>query len=482
MTTSTIAQYRFEDPLGGGDFTETYHAFDLIRRRPVALKLLRPGLFPPAALKGFLERAQRAAELVHPRIAWVWEAGEAQGRHYIVERFVGGESLAAHLERAGPLPWERALQTLEQISQGIEFAEERGWTHGRVTPHNILLSADQGAVLSDYGLVNALRELLPPTAADLYDAAYLPPEVLQGQPVTPRADQYTLACALIEMLSGTNPFSAPGRDEILQKKSAALDPPLHLPLNLPMPASEVILRALSPDPAERFDNALAFASNLERAVRLGLSDAAARAQHEEQLRRWRETEEQARLEAEEAERLEALEQARREIQERARLEAEQVVSAAYEGAVLAALPEPPDGSTLDEPQPPAHPTSRRSQPLDRPAWQRLWPLYLLIALLLLALAGYWLKERGPLAGVQPSATPTLVEISPTLPALLPPTFTSLPTITPLPTHSPTIRPSATATATRTATASPTPTQTLTASPSPTITRPASTEIRLGPGD
>jgi len=479
LTAATIAQYRLEDQLGAGNFTETYQAFDMVRRRPVALKLLRPGLLPAASLRGFLERAQRAAELVHPRLAWVWEAAEAQGRHYITERFVGGESLAAHLQRSGPLPWERALQVLDQIAQGIEFAEERGWTHGRVTPHNILLSADQGAVLSDYGLVNALRELLPPTAADLYDAAYLPPEVLHGQPPTPRTDQYSLACALVEMLSGQNPFNAPSRDEILQKKTATLDQPLLTLQSLPLQAGEAMRRALAPDPAERFDNALDFASNLERAIRLGMSDAAARLRHEEQLKRWRETEEQARLDAEETIRLAALEQARREIQERAHLEAEQVVKAAYTDS----LPE-----AANDPQPLITPASAAARP-DRATRKkrrqderrRLLPVYLLAALLVLVLSGYWLNARGALFGAaRSSPTSTLVELLPATAA--PATFTSAPTITPLPSQTPTIRPSATLTPTRTATASRTPTQTPTSSPTPTSTSPTSTPDRLRPDE
>ncbi|MCC7129556.1 MAG: protein kinase [Anaerolineae bacterium] len=478
-TAATIAQYRLEDLLGAGNFTETYQAFDMVRRRPVALKLLRPGLLPAAALRGFLERAQRAAELVHPRLAWVWEAAEAQGRYYIVERFVGGESFAAHLQRSGPLPWGRALQVLDQIAQGIEFAEERGWTHGRVTPHNILLSADQGAVLSDYGLTNALRELLPPTAADLYDAAYLPPEMLQGQLPTPRADPYSLACALVEMLSGENPFVAPSRDEILQKKTAALEQPFLALQSLPFQAGEALARALAPDPAERFDNALDFASNLERAIRLGMSDAAAHQRHEEQLKRWREIEEQSRLEAEETARLEALEQARREIQERARLEAEQVVKAAYEDGLPGASNDP-QPLTISE-RAPANLTRAERPRRRRSSWPRLWLVYLLAALLVFALSGYWLNARGALFGVgQSSPTPTLVELAPTAGA--PATFTSAPTITPLPSDTPTVRPTATATPTRTATATRTPTQTPTSSPTPTATSPTSTPDRLKPDE
>ena len=85
---------------------------------------------------------------------------------------------------------------VDQIAQALEFAYSKGWVHGRVTPHNILLGPDQSAVLSDYGLQRALR--LSPISTILqistYDAQYLAPDVLQGKPVSPAADQYALAC------------------------------------------------------------------------------------------------------------------------------------------------------------------------------------------------------------------------------------------------------------------------------------------------
>ncbi len=224
MVSSTFGQYRIDSRLGAGRFTETFRATDLVRRRPVALKLLIPGLLPTEkTYREFLDHIQRASELVHPRIAWVWETGSGSGQYYFAERFIAGETLSACLSNSGPLPWDRALQTLEQLAQAIEFAEEHSWNHGRITPQNILLGADQGAVLSDYGLSQAVRMILPVEPPRLNQAQYLPPEVIQGGPVTPRADLYMLGCTLVEMLTGKPAFEAPDVAEIQAKKTANFD-------------------------------------------------------------------------------------------------------------------------------------------------------------------------------------------------------------------------------------------------------------------
>jgi serine/threonine protein kinase len=137
---TALGQYRIQAELGSGRFCETYHAYDMVRRRMVALRLLHPELLDSElAYADFLDQAGQATELVHPHIAWVWEIGRIGGRFLIVERFVNGPSLAERLAQSGPLRWEQARQIVDQVAQALEFAYAKGWVHGRVTPHNILL-------------------------------------------------------------------------------------------------------------------------------------------------------------------------------------------------------------------------------------------------------------------------------------------------------------------------------------------------------
>jgi serine/threonine protein kinase len=442
---SSFGRYRIETELGVGRFSETYHAYDLVRRRPTALKLLHPNLFSDErSWRGFLAEIQRAAELVHPHIAWIWETGEMEGRYFLAERFIGGETLAARLAHSGPLPVNQTLKVLEQIAQAIDFAEQRGWTHGRVTPGNILLSQDLGAVLGDYGLLNAVRLKLPNTPVSPEEAQYLPPEVLHGSPITPRTDLYALACTLVEALTGKSPFIGESQDETLAKKSSPFESPLISLEIIPLQASRVIERALNPEPASRHKYALDFVDELEGAVRLGLTEPAARLQHEEQLRRWRDIQEQGRIEAEEASRLAAVEQARREIQERAHREAEQII-VSQETPVI---PEP----VMSETRVSANRRKSVSSAIRLP----LLALIGAVLLIALGLGGYWLSGLGTKSGgLSTSSTPIMLQTSlpsptDTHPA---PTFTSTPqpTYTTRPTS--TVKPSASPTFSRTPTTS-----------------------------
>ncbi len=453
MTLTSIGRYRIESELGSGRYCRTFQAYDLFHRRAVALKLLQPELFSDGhAWRGFLSDIQGAADLIHPHIAWIWETGEQDGRYYLVERFIGGETLSALITQSGPLPTDQAIKALEEIAQAIEFGQQHGWTHGGVTPHNILISPDLGAVLSDYGLFSAIHRKPGRPQPDLTDAPYIPPEILCGAPVSPGADIYGLACCLIEALSGTNPFSGSSLNEIIEKKTSAYECPI-LPLEtIPLQANKVIERALNPDPDKRFKYALDFMDAFEKNVRHGLTDAAGRAEHEEQLRRLRETQEQERIKAEETVRMEAVEKARIEIQERARIEAEQ--------AIRQTEPPPDLIQTVDE-------TIRFSnQAVSR---QRSRPRYIWIILGILLAAAlitgiFWLRNRNLL---------TVISVGSPTPPVYTATWASLQQTDPAPVIIGTSSP--THTATLMPTSQPSVTQTLVPSPTPSLT-PTLTEM------
>ena len=156
MPISSLGQYHIEIQLGSGEYTDTYHATDTVRRRPVALKILRPNLPVPAAW--LLRDAALASDLVHPHLAWVWETAQIEGTAYIAERYVNGAPLAKMLAEAGALNWQDAFQVFRQIAQGLDFAHARNWVHGEINPKNILFSSEASAVLTDFGLASALRK------------------------------------------------------------------------------------------------------------------------------------------------------------------------------------------------------------------------------------------------------------------------------------------------------------------------------------
>jgi len=456
----TLGQYRIEAELGSGRFSETYRVYDTVRRRPAVLKLLHATLLDRSqAYRDFLSQAQQATELVHPYIAWVWETGEAEPGFFLVERFVNGPALVGKLAQTGTLSWEQACQVVDQIAQALEFAYSKGWVHGRVNSRNILLGPDQTAVLSDYGLQRALHasQISTILQTSTYDAQYLSPEVLQGQPASPATDQYALACTLLEMLAGKNPFAAPSLAEIEQKHATPLAEPLFPPENAPWQISRVLEQALSPEPGDRFKNASEFVAALNHATSPGAINPGELARREEQVQAWRLAEQQERLQTEESARLAALEQARREIQEQARREVDAL-------ELLEA-----DVPSEETPRPAA---ARRGA--RRPTRPIAWPVWVIAAIILVALASYWLDNRlstGGLAQFTPTATTVLqpvatdIELGVTTTSTVSATVSSVPTQVFTPTAS--VKPSTTATHTSTPTKKPTVTPSSTPQPSPT---------------
>jgi len=473
-TITSLGQYRIEAELGSGRFSKTYRAYDMVRRKPAALKLLHPDLLDSKqSYRDFLSQAGQAAELVHPYIAWVWETGEAEQGFFLVERFVNGPALASRLDQSGPLPWEQALQVVDQIAQALEFAYSKAWVHGRVTPHNILLGPDQSAVLSDYGLQHGLRLSQISTMLQIspYDAQYLPPEVLQGQPANPSADTYALASTLLEMLAGKNPFAAPSLAEIEHKHLTLLSEPLFPPENAPWQISRVLEQALSTELTERFKNAGEFVAALKRATSPGAIDPNELARREAQVETWHLAEQQTRLQAEETARQAALEQARREIQEQARQE--------VEALELLEAETPANEPSEERPRPAASRRERR-----RPPRPRSWPVWAVAAIILVVLASYWLDQRlstGDLAQPTPAATTVLQPVAkgtdPGVATAASAAVSSAPTQTFIPTAS--IKPSPTPTKkpTLTPTSTPSPTSSYTPSITPTRTKPEKPDQR-----
>ncbi len=189
-----------------------------------------------------------------------------------------------------------------------------------------------------------------------YDAQYWPLELLKGQPCSPSGDSYALACTLLEMLAGKNPFAAASLAEIEQKHAAPLAEPLFPPENAPWQISRVLEQALSPKPGERFKNASELVAALKHATSPGGVDRTELARREAQVEAWRLSEQQARQQAEETARLAALEQARREIQEQAHREVQALEGLEAETQVEAAAEEAaPPASRRRERRRPARP-------------------------------------------------------------------------------------------------------------------------------
>jgi serine/threonine-protein kinase len=450
LETAYLGHYHIETHLGSGRYADVYRAVDTVRKRTVALKVLKPNLpLGRQSWPSFMQQAQLATDLIHPYIAWIWETGEENGVFYLVERFVNGPSFSNLLSESGTMSWDQIHPIIGQVAQGLDFAHGKGWVHGDVKAQNILISPDLGAALTDFGLMRAMQASYSSSTdqSSIGTALYTAPEVRQGQPLSPASDQYSLACVVMEALIGQALPDVPAATVSKSNYKEAIALPISWPANVPWQVRIALERALSSDPTARYPNVGEFvAAPDELAVRVEQTPET-RIQWEAETRARLAAEEQSRRQAEELTRLAALEQARREIQEELQHEQQEQKKEGDRSS-------PPDTREQTTATPPNHRTRK-----FRYRWRR-WPVWVFIGALVMALAGFWLVSL--ISGsnlLRNTTTPT----SPPITATISLTDTRFPTMTPTPSKTPTISPTTAITPTSR------PTWTSTPSLTPTIT-------------
>jgi len=269
-----IAGYQVEEQLGRGGMAVVYRALDVRLGRHVALKLLDPELARSDPFRRrFIHESRAAAAVDHAHIIPIFEAGEADGALFIVMRYVPTGDLRTLVEREGPLPPLRAAAITAQVASALDAAHAHGLVHRDVKPANLLIAkAGDGrtdhAYLSDFGLSKqALAPLgLTLTGQFLGTLDYVAPEQIEGRAVDGRADQYSLACATVEMLTGAPPFQRDQNMALMWAQLSAAPPPLtERRPGLPPAIDRVFARALAKSPDDRYPTCTAFATAMRAA-------------------------------------------------------------------------------------------------------------------------------------------------------------------------------------------------------------------------
>jgi len=221
MIGKSISHYRIVDKIGQGGMGEVYKAEDTTLDRKVALKFL-PEAFTsdPERMARFEREAKLLASLNHPNIAGIYGLEQADGNRFLVLEYVEGETLQARLSK-GALPLEDALALCCQIAEGLEAAHEKGVIHRDLKPANVMITADEKVKILDFGLAKALSDEIQsidssqsPTLTEamtrpgviLGTAAYMSPEQARGKSADKRADIWSFAVILYEMLTGSQLF------------------------------------------------------------------------------------------------------------------------------------------------------------------------------------------------------------------------------------------------------------------------------------
>jgi serine/threonine-protein kinase len=246
--------------LGRGGMGVVYRAFDTVKGRTVALKVLIPELAADRAFQDrFRRESKRAARLSEPHIIPIHDYGQIDGRLFIDMRLVEGIDLAALLDRDGPMPPPAAAWIMAQVAAALDAAHAGGLVHRDVKPSNVLITG-QGksmpfAYLIDFGIARLISSASMSTSSTVGTAAYMAPERFTGSPGDRHADVYSLACVLFECLTGRQPFSGEMVAVMWAQLNAVPPAPSTLRPGLPPAVDEVVARGLAKDPAHRFGSA-----------------------------------------------------------------------------------------------------------------------------------------------------------------------------------------------------------------------------------
>jgi serine/threonine-protein kinase len=266
-----IGRYEILGELGRGAMGVVYRARDPSIGRPVAIKTIRLDLFPDPAERArlrerFLREAQSAGVLSHPNIVTIYDVGEQDGLAYIAMEFVDGPTLA-ELIRSQSLTRELLLEVLKQTAAGLDYAHKRGVVHRDIKPANIILHEGATPKIADFGVARLQSEQMTQAGLILGTIHYMAPEQLQSTAVDGRADQFSLAVIAYELLTGEKPFAADSVPALMFRVvNEAPTPPQRLNPTLTWPVEQVLTRALSKDPDQRFPSCSEFVSALEKAL------------------------------------------------------------------------------------------------------------------------------------------------------------------------------------------------------------------------
>jgi serine/threonine-protein kinase len=272
-------RYQVGELLGRGGMAEVHEGRDLRLGRRVAVKILRPELArDPSFLARFRREAQSAASLNHPNVVAVYDTGEdvlGEGPQatvvpFIVMELVEGITLKELLHSGNRLVPERALEITSGILAALDYSHRHGIIHRDIKPGNVMLTTTGTVKVMDFGIARATAhagQTGTSTQTVLGTAAYLSPEQAQGRSVDARSDLYSTGVVLFELLTRRTPFvgDAPVAVAFAHVNE---DPPAPSAVDPSVPTSldPLVLKALAKDPAARYQSALEFRADVERAI------------------------------------------------------------------------------------------------------------------------------------------------------------------------------------------------------------------------
>lgn len=270
-TGQTLGEYRLLRRLGQGGMGQVYLAEQISLKRKVALKLLRGDLGShPTALERFKREAEAVARATHANIVQVYAIGEDSGRHYMALEYVEGKNLRDYLEKKGPPDVLISISILRQVAAALQRAHELGVIHRDIKPENILMTRSGEVKVADFGLSRIFADDQQPlhltqSGVTMGTPLYMSPEQVEGKPIDPRTDIYSLGVTAYHLLAGEPPFRGQTPFEVaLQHVQKTPLPLSELRPDLPPELCALVHRMLAKLPDERCQTAKEITRELAR--------------------------------------------------------------------------------------------------------------------------------------------------------------------------------------------------------------------------
>jgi len=259
--TAVLGRYRIESQIGRGAMGTVFRALDPVLERPVAIKTLNTDLPDDelAAVRArFVREAKSAGRLNHPNIVTIYDAGMAGDVAYIAMELLEGQSLQQMMKSGAAIRFDKAVDIVAQVAEGLDYAGRFGIVHRDIKPANIMISPAGIAKITDFGVARVPSSSMTDAGMLLGSPKYIAPEQVREESIDPRADVFSLGVVLYELLGGRTPFEEPEQDvlSLLDRIVTASPTPLsQLRPGLPGALDAILARALAKDPAQRFQRA-----------------------------------------------------------------------------------------------------------------------------------------------------------------------------------------------------------------------------------
>ena len=264
-------RYEIIEKIGSGGMATVYKAKCHVLNRYVAIKILRDEFTTDDEfIKRFEVEAQSAASITHPNIVSVYDVGADGNLYYIVMELIKGKTLKEIIvEEKGPLPWKWSVNIAGQIASALETAHKNHIIHRDIKPHNIIITEDGVAKVTDFGIAKAVsNSTITAFGTTIGSVHYFSPEHARGGYTDEKSDLYSLGVVMYEMLTGKVPFDADTPVSVALKHiQEEPTPPIEVNPNIPSAVNDIIMKALRKDTNLRYQNATAMLLDLKRALK-----------------------------------------------------------------------------------------------------------------------------------------------------------------------------------------------------------------------